>query len=44
MKKQNAQESIKELKLKEGNLELQNSVLKESGVKQELLSQKDAKF
>lgn len=44
MKSQNTHESIKELKLKDGNLEVQNSVLKEKGEKQELISQKDVKF
>ena len=44
MKSQNAHESVKELKLKDGNIELSNSVLKESGSKQEAISQKDLKF
>jgi hypothetical protein len=35
---------VKELKLKDGNLELNNSVLKDSGSKQEALSSKDRKF
>ena len=35
---------MKELKLKDGNVELNNSVLKDSGSKQEALSSKDIKF
>ena len=44
LKSSNSHESVKELKLKDGNIELINSVLKDSGSKQEALSSKDIKF